>query len=212
MKKYNCQNCGVKHKGVYGSGRFCCLSCANVRPLTKEVKEKISKSMALWIKENPGKSKLFSKEVIEKRSRRRRKLVKKKLLESDFKTLSSRSKKNKLILEDNSCKICGLTKWRNKKITLHFDHIDGDRNNNKRNNLRLICPNCHSQTETYCGKNKKNKIKKNYSSKKIARVFKKQGNIRQTLLALDLSPKGSNYESVKRSLLEQGIKWRSDGA
>lgn len=40
--------------------------------------------------------------------------------------------------------------WNNKKLVLHLDHIDGDFMNNELNNLRLLCPNCHSQTETYC--------------------------------------------------------------
>lgn len=50
------------------------------------------------------------------------------------------------------CNICNLTQWNNKYISLDLDHIDGNRNNNLLNNLRLLCPNCHSQTETYKGK------------------------------------------------------------
>lgn len=54
------------------------------------------------------------------------------------------------------CEICNITEWNNKPITLEVDHIDGDHGNNKLENLRLICPNCHSQTETYGGKNRGN--------------------------------------------------------
>lgn len=44
------------------------------------------------------------------------------------------------------CTVCGLSEWQNKKITLQVDHINGDPSNDHHTNLRLICPNCHSQT------------------------------------------------------------------
>lgn len=44
--------------------------------------------------------------------------------------------------------------WNGKHITLQVDHIDGDRNNNDPSNWRLLCPNCHSQTETFGTKNR----------------------------------------------------------
>jgi len=37
---------------------------------------------------------------------------------------------------------------------MQLDHIDGNSHNHKFDNLRMVCPNCHSQTHTYCGKNK----------------------------------------------------------
>lgn len=52
------------------------------------------------------------------------------------------------------CEICGLKDWLNKKVSLELDHIDGNRYNHKIENLRILCPNCHSQTDTYRGKNK----------------------------------------------------------
>lgn len=54
------------------------------------------------------------------------------------------------------CDECGIDNWQGKELTLHVDHIDGKYWNNARSNLRLICPNCHSQTPTWCGKNHKN--------------------------------------------------------
>ena len=56
----------------------------------------------------------------------------------------------------NKCEECGIVDWNGKKINMELDHIDGERTNHMRYNLRLLCPNCHSQTETYRGKNKKN--------------------------------------------------------
>jgi len=56
----------------------------------------------------------------------------------------------------DTCQICNIKEWNGKKIILEVDHIDGDYSNNHVDNLRAICPNCHSQTNTYknrnCGK------------------------------------------------------------
>lgn len=55
-----------------------------------------------------------------------------------------------------SCVECGLSgEWNSKPIVLQIDHKDGDAANNVRENLRFLCPNCHSQTETFGVKNRK---------------------------------------------------------
>lgn len=54
-----------------------------------------------------------------------------------------------------NCSECSTSSWNGKPLTLHLDHIDGDSDNNKLSNVRLLCPNCHSQTPTYTGRNKK---------------------------------------------------------
>ena len=52
------------------------------------------------------------------------------------------------------CSVCGITEHNGLPIVLECDHIDGNHKNNTVDNLRLICPNCHSQTDTYKNKNK----------------------------------------------------------
>lgn len=59
------------------------------------------------------------------------------------------------------CYKCGIENWCNEKITLQIHHINGISNDNTLKNLQLLCPNCHSQTHNFCGKNcKKNKSHK----------------------------------------------------
>lgn len=65
----------------------------------------------------------------------------------------------KLIAEGRpyQCEECGLRSWRDNPIRLQLDHINGDCSDNRRENLRILCPNCHSQTPTFSrGKRKKN--------------------------------------------------------
>jgi hypothetical protein len=61
--------------------------------------------------------------------------------------------KNYLIeIRGNKCEICEISSWNGKNLTLQCDHIDGNAANTTPENLRIICPNCHSQTETYGNK------------------------------------------------------------
>lgn len=53
-------------------------------------------------------------------------------------------------LKKEECEDCGITDWRGKKLVLQLDHRDGNSFNHELTNLRLLCPNCHSQTATYC--------------------------------------------------------------
>jgi hypothetical protein len=54
----------------------------------------------------------------------------------------------------HKCNNCELTDWLGNPIPLELEHIDGNSSNNKLENLELLCPNCHSLTDTYRGKNK----------------------------------------------------------
>lgn len=56
------------------------------------------------------------------------------------------------------CNSCGIgPEWNGEWLSLHLDHKNGERNDNRIENLRILCPNCHSQTTTYCARNVKNK-------------------------------------------------------
>jgi endogenous inhibitor of DNA gyrase (YacG/DUF329 family) len=56
--------------------------------------------------------------------------------------------------QNHKCQICGIDEeWNGKELHFILDHIDGDATNNNRGNLRLICPNCDSQLDTYKSRN-----------------------------------------------------------
>lgn len=72
--------------------------------------------------------------------------------------LSYRNTLRKFIAENSGyrCNICGISEWNSKPLTLQVNHVDGNASNNDPGNLELICPNCHTQTSTYGGRNKGN--------------------------------------------------------
>lgn len=82
----------------------------------------------------------------------------------------------------NKCSVCNISEWNGKPISLQIDHINGINNDNRIENLRLLCPNCHSQTETFSGKNNKQiytcdccgGIKNNKNSKKCIKCSQKK--------------------------------------
>ena len=63
-------------------------------------------------------------------------------------------------LKSNICEECGQTaEWNGKKLVMHLDHVNGNNQDSKLDNLKILCPNCHSQTSTYCRGQGKNKNK-----------------------------------------------------
>lgn len=79
-------------------------------------------------------------------------------LTENFETLS-RGPQIRLLLhqQNNKCNNCGIDSWLNKPITLEFEHKNGNRHDDRRENVELLCPNCHAQTDTWRGRNNKNK-------------------------------------------------------
>lgn len=62
-------------------------------------------------------------------------------------------------LKEQKCECCGLTEWYGKPIPLQLHHINGVHDDNRLENLQILCPNCHSLTENYAGKNLAKKLK-----------------------------------------------------
>jgi len=58
-------------------------------------------------------------------------------------------------VKEHRCERCGITEWFGEPVPLELDHINGIYNDHRLENLRLLCPNCHAQTDTFRGRNKR---------------------------------------------------------
>jgi len=158
-----CEYCKETHSGEYGSGRFCCKKCASAFSTfskREEINLKVSEKLIGKSPSNKGKKQ--SQEHIEKRlsaineetrNRISEKVKKKRenlYLSKMFEDLSSGQKRRRVFEEQNfKCHNCGIDKWLYQPIKLELEHKDGNTNNNDRNNLEGLCPNCHSFTMTW---------------------------------------------------------------
>lgn len=141
-------------------------------------------SLVDWVKKIPANnaSKLFYEENI---------------INVDLSTCKNDTRKKVLVHErGRKCEVCLLEIWLKKPITLELEHIDGDIKNNDRKNLKLLCPNCHSYTPTWRGRNI-NKGKRKVSNKELMDSLKNSISIKQALENVGLTPKGGNYKRVK---------------
>jgi transposase len=107
----------------------------------------------------------------------------------------------------NQCAICGLTDiWQDKPLKLQLDHINGINNDNRLENLRYLCPNCHTQTETFCSKNKAHTSKRKVTDEQLIESLKRnQFIINRTFRELKLSGSG-NYKRVYKLMAKYGLE------
>lgn len=103
----------------------------------------------------------------------------------------------KLLEYECSNNECNITDWHGRHLVLELDHIDGRRVNNAIANLRWLCPNCHSQTDTFRGRNKNPGVKK-VDDSTLLTALGKYSNIRQALQSVGLAAKGGNYERASK--------------
>lgn len=89
-------------------------------------------------------------------------------------------------LRGAKCEQCGNSEWNGQKIPLCTHHIDGDHLNNELENLQLLCPNCHAQTDNYCGRNKKY-TSRNISDEELITALKSTYSIRQALMSFGIN-------------------------
>lgn len=203
----NCEKCFSPHNGEYGSGRFCSQKCARGFS-TAQKREEINKRVSVSLKgrNSPNKGKPSKRKGMwtdadrEKAKYSLAEGLKKKFASIEFDMCGKAWKRRKILEEQNhSCLICGISEWMGNTLPLELDHIDGNRLNNSRENLRILCPNCHSQTDTFRGKNIKEK--KNNRSKvddsSLLQAIAETDNISQALQSVGLIPRGGNYIRAK---------------
>lgn len=162
----SCENCNSDFSIIIGSGRFCSVKCSRsfaTKHKRKEINEKVSKtlkgksshllSQGLRFKSGfDPRRKVFTDYDRVKAVISSRKVLDDRISKTKFELLSKKVIKRLILSEQSDKCLCGIDSWNGTKLSLHLDHIDGDKNNNCRNNLRLLCPNCHSITPTYCRK------------------------------------------------------------
>ena len=68
-----------------------------------------------------------------------------------------------------ACSVCGIAQWQGRALTLHVDHTNGKHYDNRLENLRILCPNCHAQTPTY-GNRARRAREACYTKRRIASV------------------------------------------
>lgn len=94
------------------------------------------------------------------------------------------------------CEKCGISEWNGMPITLQLHHKDGDHNNNDESNLGLLCPNCHSQTENFCGKKKALTV----SDEDFLNALLNTTSICAACREVGITPNQSNYRRARRLL------------
>lgn len=115
-------------------------------------------------------------------------------------------------LRGHKCEQCGSETWLGKPITLEVHHKDGNHLNNELNNLMLLCPNCHSYTENWRGKNIQNTQNKTENKKMpisdevLVESLKTHASVRQALLAVGLSGAGGNYDRAYNLIHQYNIE------
>ena len=198
-----CEKCDRDHDGLFASGRFCSRSCANSRVFSDESRQKKSLANKERIQTKGGWGVLLLSP--EKIGRTSKQAWKRKLFEDDFDSMFFDRKRKRVIAEqENQCLLCSVSEWRGVKLSLEIDHINGRRGDDRRENLRALCPNCHSICPTWRGQNKKQN-KEKWTDLDVLKIFQERGNIRQTLLKMGIAAKGDNYRRVKRILRRHNL-------
>jgi hypothetical protein len=195
-----CENCSKNHNGSYGSGRFCSIKCARSFS-TKNKRHEINKKVSEKLKGRVGTNN-WTKETLKKVRKKYKQKSEKYMMETLFEELGWGLKRKRIIKEQNNCcNKCGIGSWLDSPIVLEIDHINGNNTDDRRDNLEGLCPNCHSITESWRGRNKPSKhIKKKISDEELKIALAETSSIRQALLSVGMAAKGANYERAKKLL------------
>jgi hypothetical protein len=187
-----CPKCGTNHDKF---GTFCSRTCANSRVFSEESRR--LKSIA-----NKGKPSTRVIADLDKWKESIKQAWLDKYNATPFTELGMENRRRRVFEEQNyCCNKCGINEWQGFKISLELEHKDGNSSNNNRENLEGLCPNCHSITDTWRGRNKPARNGTNeVTDEFLLQCLKESNNIRQGLLKAGIAAKGNNYARAKRLL------------
>ena len=195
MKTCPRPNCGKKHNKP---GTYCSRSCANSRQFSDESRKlKSAKNRAHWDSLSDG-------EQGERKARLRavqadgNRVVQEQWLAVPFEELTDVTARRKRILHEQGgvCNCCGINTWQDQPIPFELDHIDGNRFNNARENLHMLCPNCHAITPTWRGK--KEGMRGKVTDEQLAEAYRETGKPSSALQACGMAASGTNMKRMRR--------------
>ena len=105
------------------------------------------------------------------------------------------------ILRGWKCEKCGRTEWEGQQIPLCVHHIDGNHINNQIENLQVLCPSCHAQTNNYCGRNKNKRPP--ITDEQFVTALRQTTSIRQALQKLGINYAAKYYYDKAHQLIEE---------
>lgn len=187
-----CDLIGIQHTNVNIKRVLDFLEEKNINPEWKQ-KQANRKPQGYWNKDN-----IFTEESCFQRSKLKDKLI-------------------EFGLKENKCEICGSIQWLEQPIPLQIHHINGINNDNRVENLQILCPNCHALTDNYCGKNiapsnftksiSKTKSKEQYSKEELEEKINSPSFESIAKLAKDLNiSRGSLRNLFKKYDLVDSVK------
>jgi hypothetical protein len=144
-----CPKCQTKHEKP---GVHCSRTCANSRPFSYDANEKRRIGTKAWWKGmQPEQRELISSRLRLSPNHDTTSIVRS-LMELDWTALNHEQLRQRLVLEqDGKCSACSVGEWNGMPLSLQIHHINGDNTDNNKENLTMLCPNCHTQTDTWCG-------------------------------------------------------------
>ncbi len=198
----NCKKCDKEFEPTKGLINYCSIECRNSRVWDDNDKIKKSESAkksekVLVANKNNSKNRISNTTEFWDKIKKERLLKRKEIiLNLPYEELKFEALRERIMYEqDCKCNKCGLGEWLGDKITLELEHKDGNHFNNHRDNLEMLCPNCHATTETWRGRNKANKnIGKVSDERLLESLILNKWNMRKSLIDVDLAAKGGNYK------------------